>query len=187
MRPDRDKNRATFKIMLVHGYLLTQTGSNLYTQYLAREFCRLGHDVYLLSQDDKIMDYDFVEEYFKFNSSNSTVYRLGIRETKYVGKCIAYQPDIGQLLPVFVMDDYKGFIVKTFLDLDNKEINDYVSANLAAVKWLLSRKDIDIMQLNHGVIFPYIASRIAPGVRPPYMVVIHGSRSEEHTSELQSH
>jgi len=164
--------------MLVHGYLLSQTGSNLYTKYLARELCRAGNDVELLSQDDKVMDLDFVENSFRFTSGNGSVSLMKKQVTKYSGKCTAFQADIGGLLPVFVKDDYEGFKVKTFLELSGNELRGYLNANLTALKWLINNRDIDVMQLNHGVIFPYIASRIAPDIRPPCIIVIHGSGIE---------
>ena len=39
------------KILLWHGYLLSGTGSNIYTRALAREWSRAGHEVIVFAQD----------------------------------------------------------------------------------------------------------------------------------------
>ena len=39
------------RILLWHGYLLGGTGSNVYTQAIAREWSRAGHEVVVLSQE----------------------------------------------------------------------------------------------------------------------------------------
>ena len=39
------------RILVWHGYLLSGTGSNIYTQALVREWARAGHDVTVFSQE----------------------------------------------------------------------------------------------------------------------------------------
>ena len=38
------------RLVLWHGYLLEGTGSNIYTQHIARAWGRLGHDVVVVCQ-----------------------------------------------------------------------------------------------------------------------------------------
>lgn len=49
-------------ILVTHGYLLTGTGSNLYVRNLVREFCKAGHDVYLMCQETYPEQIDYVQE-----------------------------------------------------------------------------------------------------------------------------
>ena len=46
------------RISVWHGYLLADTGSNVYTRQLAREWSRAGHDVTVFSQDPDPTPYD---------------------------------------------------------------------------------------------------------------------------------
>ena len=39
------------RILLWHGYLLSGTGSNIYTRALAREWSRAGHEVVVVAQE----------------------------------------------------------------------------------------------------------------------------------------
>ena len=48
----------------------------------------------------------------------------GEQETSFPGRCVVYVPDIGDLLPVYVYDDYPGWRVKTFLDLTEEELDE---------------------------------------------------------------
>ena len=71
------------KIVLWHGYLLGGTGSNVYTRALAREWSRAGHEVVVLSQEPHPEQYD-------------------------LGGARHVRPEIGGVLPVFVLDRYEG-------------------------------------------------------------------------------
>ena len=55
------------------------------------------------------------------------------------GRLTVYTPDIGGLLPVYVADDYEGFEVKTFAELDDAELDRYLDANVAAVRDVVER------------------------------------------------
>ena len=69
------------RILLWHGYLLAGTGSNVYTQAIAREWARAGHDVTVFSQEPHPERFD-------------------------LGGARVVRPDVGGLLPVFVVDRY---------------------------------------------------------------------------------
>ena len=45
-------------LVLWHGYLLSGTGSNIYTQHVARAWGRLGHDVRVLCQEPHPQRFD---------------------------------------------------------------------------------------------------------------------------------
>ena len=71
------------RILLWHGYLLGGTGSNVYTRALAREWSRAGHDVVVVCQEPHPERYD-------------------------LGGAKVFRPNIGGLIPVFVLDRYEG-------------------------------------------------------------------------------
>lgn len=171
-------NSDALNILLWHGYLLSGTGSNIYVRNLARELCALGHTVHLFSQDAQAFDQEFVSGAWRFDGSNNGVIEIGVKETGYKGKCYSYQPDIGEILPVFVYDPYRGFSAKTFLDLTDSELESYVRSNISAVEWLLDRVNIDIFQANHAVMSPYLAAKTCVPRSIPYVVTIHGSDLE---------
>src|SRR5205085_2734112 len=72
------------RIVLWHGYLLSGTGSNIYTQAIAREWSRAGHEVVVVCQEPNPE---------RFDLAGAEVVR----------------PDLPEgLLPVFVVDRYEG-------------------------------------------------------------------------------
>src|ERR687892_2263668 len=94
------------KVLIVHGYLLRGTGSNIYNASLARALARPGHEVDLLCQE---RHWDAPE-----------------------GVTI-HNPDIGRVLPVYVADRYDGFDAKPYQDLTGGELEHYLAANVEAV------------------------------------------------------
>src|SRR5215211_1234174 len=97
------------KIILWHGYLLGGTGSNVYTRALAREWSRSGHEVVVFCQEPRPEDYD-------------------------LGSSEVVRPDVGEVLPVFVLDRYEGFDARLLPDLSAAERERYVAANAAALR-----------------------------------------------------
>jgi glycosyltransferase involved in cell wall biosynthesis len=134
------------KILLWHGYLLGGTGSNVYTRALAREWTRVGHDVTVLSQEPHPEQYD-------------------------LGGAEAVRPDVGGLLPVFVLDRYEGHEVKLVQDCSRAELDDWVERNAAAVR---ERLPADLVFANHVLLGGPVGA--ASGAR--YAVKAHGSELE---------
>ena len=114
------------RIVLWHGYLLSGTGSNVYTQALAREWARAGHDVTVLSQEPRPEQFDL---------AGAKVVR----------------PDIGGLLPVFVLDRYEGLEPKLLQDFTLAERERYVAANAEAVR---AELPADVVFVNHVLLGP---------------------------------
>jgi hypothetical protein len=79
------------RILLFHGYLLRGTGSNIYNANLARALAGLGHEVHLFCQDRAAQELEGVT---------------------------IHVPDIGRVLPVYVVDRYEGFDALPFPELD---------------------------------------------------------------------
>ena len=136
------------RVLLLHGYMLRGTGSNIYNVNLVRALARQGHEVHLLCQD---------------------------REVRPEG-VLVHNPDIGGLLPVYVKDPYPGFEVKAFPELTEAELDRYLDANVAAVRAVAEEAGgIDLALANHLVMGPAILARA--GVAP-FAAKIHGSALE---------
>jgi glycosyltransferase involved in cell wall biosynthesis len=134
------------KILLWHGYLLGGTGSNVYTRQVAREWSRLGHDVTVLSQEPHPEQYD-------------------------LGGARVVRPDVGGLLPTFVLDRYEGYEVKLLQDCTRAELDGWVEANAAALREALPA---DLVFCNHVLLGGAVGA--ASGAR--YAVKAHGSELE---------
>ena len=134
------------RIVLWHGYLLGGTGSNVYTRQLAREWSRAGHDVTVLSQEPAPEQYD-------------------------LGAAAVGRPDVGGLLPVFVLDRYEGYEVKLLQDCSRDELDGWVVANAAAIR---AHLPADVVFCNHVLLGGAVGA--ATGAR--YVVKAHGSELE---------
>ncbi|CAA9457528.1 MAG: Glycosyl transferase, group 1 [uncultured Rubrobacteraceae bacterium] len=161
------------QLLMTHGYMLSGSGSNVYVQNLCRGLVKVGHDVHLLCQEPEPLRYDFVNEHFA--ASGGGVEALGEQETPYEGSCAVYAPDIGDLLPVYVYDDYPGWRVKTFLDLEEEELDRYVAGNVAAVRAVLKLSGAEGVVTNHSVPGPEVARLALEGTGVPYTSIVHGS------------
>ena len=134
------------RILLWHGYLLGGTGSNVYTRSLAREWSRAGHDVTVLSQEPHPDRYD-------------------------LGGASAVRPDVGGLLPVFVLDRYEGYTVKLLQDCSRTELDAWVDANAAALR---ERLPADLVFTNHVL----LGGAVGAAAGAPFAVKAHGSELE---------
>ena len=161
------------RTIMTHGYMLSGTGSNIYVQSLCRALVNEGHDVHLLCQDPDPLSYDFVGKAATVDVGG--VEELGEQETPYQGRCVIYRPEIGDLLPVYVYDEYPGWRVKTFLDLTEGELDDYLKTNVEALKTVLGVSDAEAVITNHSVPGPLIARRALEGSDLPYVSIVHGS------------
>jgi glycosyltransferase involved in cell wall biosynthesis len=161
------------RLIVTHGYMLSGTGSNVYVQNLCRGLVREGHEVHLLCQEPKPLDYDFVDEHSTVDGED--IERQGEQETPYPGRCAVYRPEIGGLLPVYVYDDYPGWRVKTFLDLTDEEFENYTERNAEALHAVLEESGAEAVVTNHSVPGPLIARRALESTGVPYVSIVHGS------------
>src|SRR5438105_13321738 len=134
------------RILLWHGYLLGGTGSNVYTRAVAREWSRAGHEVVVFAQEPHPERYD-------------------------LGGAELVRPDIGGLLPVFVLDRYEGLEARRLPDLTPAEQERYVEANAAALR---AHLPADLVFANHVLLGGPVAA--ASGMRRA--VYAHGSELE---------
>jgi glycosyltransferase involved in cell wall biosynthesis len=110
------------RIFLWHGYLLSGTGSNVYTQAIARAWGRAGHEVTVFCQEPAPE---------RFDLAGAEVVR----------------PELpGGQLPVFVLDAYEGLEPRLLQELTPSELAEYVAANAAAIS---ERLPADLVFCNH--------------------------------------
>jgi glycosyltransferase involved in cell wall biosynthesis len=88
-----------------------------------------------------------------------------------------WKPDIGGLLPVYVPDRYEGVEARTYLEISDAQIEDYLARNVEAVRAICAVQPPDIALGNHLVMGPVVLAR-ALGDAVPYAVKIHGSALE---------
>jgi glycosyltransferase involved in cell wall biosynthesis len=158
------------RVLIFHGYLLRGTGSNVYNASLAQALAGQGHDVHLLCQDRHAAELDWVEAVGDWIDGRLEV--EAIRDAGGPGSVTVYRPDIGGLLPVYVLDRYEGFEVKTFPDLSDAELDRYLDANVAAVRDVVDAVGEPGAALaNHLIMGPAILARA--GLR--FAAKVHGS------------
>jgi glycosyltransferase involved in cell wall biosynthesis len=165
------------KILLWHGYLLTGSGSNVYTANLARSWRADGHDVLLVCQEAST-EFPFVDANVTFSADNSRIEGDELRMPAPSGRCVIARPDIGGLLPVYVYDDYPGFSVKRFVDLTDDELDDYTTRNIAAMATAIGWHEPDAIVTGHEVMGPKIALEACRRSSSDYVAKLHGSGLE---------
>jgi glycosyltransferase involved in cell wall biosynthesis len=109
------------RLIIWHGYLLSGTGSNVYTRSLAHAWSRMGHEVTVLCQEPEPSAYE-------------------------LGGARVLRPDVGRTLPVFVLDRYPDMEARLLSDLTQAERERFVDANAAAVR---EQGPADLLLTNH--------------------------------------
>jgi glycosyltransferase involved in cell wall biosynthesis len=165
------------RILVFHGYLLQGTGSNVYNARLAEALVGLGHEVHLLSQDRHAAEQPFVDAVGDWDRGMLHVRSVRAPPPSQRGRCTAYRPDIGALLPVYVADRYEGIEARTFARCSDEEVEHYVRSNVAAVSEVRALARPELALANHLVMGPVILAR-ALATEVPYAVKIHGSALE---------
>jgi glycosyltransferase involved in cell wall biosynthesis len=161
------------KVLIFHGYLLRGTGSNIYNASVASALARLGHEVHLLCQDRGAGDLPWVDRVGRWDEGELRVEPAGGGDGP--GTVTVYLPDIGGLLPVYVLDEYEGFRVKAFEELTDAELDAYLEANVAAVRAVAeSVGGVDAALANHLIMGPAILARA--GLQ--FAAKVHGSALE---------
>jgi glycosyltransferase involved in cell wall biosynthesis len=158
------------RVLIFHGYLLRGTGSNVYNASLAQALAGQGHEVHLLCQDRHAAELDWVDAAGDWDGGGLEVKE--IRDAGHPGSVTVYRPDIGGLLPVYVLDRYEGFEVKTFPDLSDAELDRYLDANVAAVRGVVAAAgDPQAALANHLIMGPAILARAGLS----FAIKVHGS------------
>ncbi len=166
------------KIILWHGYLLTGTGSNLYTKNVARVWRKQGHDVLLICQENHPEALDFVDSFGEFSADNTSFSTSPHDAEAAPGTCTIVRPSIGEILPVYVYDEYEGFVAKRFIDLTDAELATYTDRNVVALGTAIREFRPDVITTGHEVMGPFIAYRACRATQTTYSVKLHGSALE---------
>ena len=140
------------RLVLWHGYLLEGTGSNIYTQHVARAWGRLGHDVVVVCQEPR-------PERFALGPNVRVV-----------------RPDVGPLLPTFILDRYEGIEARHVADMTPAELELFVDRNAQAVA-AAHQGRADLVLANHVLMGGPVAARACAG-GTTHAVKIHGSELE---------
>lgn len=154
-------------LVLVHGYLLGGTGSNVYTANIAKSWKRQGHAVTVLCQDPFADRLDFVDEYIVGNDKIPS-------SAPKAGTIRVVVPDINGLLLVYWYDLYEGYEVKTMVNCTLDEIEANIKGTADGLKKVIAQ-GVDRILANHAILSPVITKRATEGTGIPYDVKIHGS------------
>jgi glycosyltransferase involved in cell wall biosynthesis len=142
------------RLVLWHGYLLSGTGSNIYTQHVARAWGRLGHDVRVICQEPHPEAFDL--------GPNVRILR----------------PDIGPLLPTFVLDRYEGVEARLVGEMTAAERDRYLAASAGSLAAELASQPADLVLANHAIMGGPVAAAGCAATSTPYAVKLHGSELE---------
>lgn len=165
-------------VLLLHGWLLERSGSNVYTSALAEHLKAAGHTVHIFCQERHPERLDFIDEAWVYDE---TCARTKVRAAPdgTPARCILHRPWIGDLLPVFNLDEYEGFsIVKRFVDMEQAEIDAYLDRNVAALERVVDAHPIDVAFANHVFPNPTLLERVKAKKGTPFVVFPHGSAIE---------
>src|SRR5437588_75755 len=152
------------RIVQWHGWLLEGSGSNVYTARVTERFRRDGHDVALLCQERHPERYAFVDAVGSVSAGGVS----GLTETGVppgAGRVSLLRPEIGRLLPVFVVDEYEG---------------------LAAARAVIGASE-DVLERAFDVV-PQARGRgwvVAPGVDPAFVPLPRSHALERAASALE--
>ncbi|MDQ3991576.1 MAG: hypothetical protein M3245_04610, partial [Actinomycetota bacterium] len=163
------------RIVLWHGWGLEGSGSNVYTARVAERYREQGHAVLLLCQEPHPRRVAAVDAFGDVGPGGVSA----LQETGAAGgsgRLILLRPQIGALLPVFVVDEYEGFQVRRFTDLTDDELEGYLARNEAALREAVAWHGADVVVAGHAVPGPAVARRALESVR--YIAKVHGSDIE---------
>jgi glycosyltransferase involved in cell wall biosynthesis len=172
-------------LVIWHGYLLGGTGSNIYSRYLARAWVAAGHHVVLMCQEPHPEQFEFVQTVERV-ADGALVDSVdlvaggadGARDAGQ-GSCRMVRTDIGQLLPVYLLDRYEGFSdVRRYVEMADDEIEAYCATYAEAMRWVIETYEPDGVILNHAVMGPAAMRDVLEAHGIPYAVKIHGSELE---------
>lgn len=161
------------RISLWHGWLLEGSGSNVYTARVAEELRRRGHDVLLLCQERRPERFAFVDAWGVVGPEGVRLRGDRADGAGSGGRVVLLRPAIGELLPVFVRDEYEGFEVRRFVELRDEELEAYLERNALALRAAHAWHRSEVVIAGHAVPGPAVARRALGAGR--YAAKTHGS------------
>jgi glycosyltransferase involved in cell wall biosynthesis len=163
------------RVLIWHGWLLEGSGSNVYAARMAEELTSAGHDVLLLCQEPHPDRYPWIDAWGTVGPAGPSEL-TGLRPSSGPGRCVLLRPEIGRLLPVFVVDEYEGFEVKRFVELTPEELDRYLLRNVEALRGAARWHRSELVIAGHAVPGAVVAKR-ALGMGG-YVAGVHGSEIE---------
>jgi glycosyltransferase involved in cell wall biosynthesis len=165
------------RILLWHGWLLEGSGSNVATARTAEVFRAQGHDVLLLCQERHPERFGWIDASGVVDGDGHGHLEPNSAAQPSPGRCVLLRPEIGSLLPVFVLDPYEGFdVVRRFVDLSEPELAAYLDRNVSALRTAAQWHRPDVAFTGHAVPGAAIGRRaLGPG---RYVAKVHGSDLE---------
>ncbi|HLM49570.1 MAG TPA: glycosyltransferase [Solirubrobacteraceae bacterium] len=164
------RNHGTVRFLVLHGYLLRGTGSNVYNAQLAPALARAGHEVHLLSQEPRPLALPWVDAEGTWDGGGG----LRVRARREPVRITAYRPPIGRMLPVYVADRYEGFDARPLAELTDAQVEDHLARTVAAVGDVAARVRPQGALANHLVLSPAALARAGLAAA----VKVHGSALE---------
>jgi glycosyltransferase involved in cell wall biosynthesis len=165
------------RILVWHGWLLEGSGSNVATARIVEVWRAAGHDVLLVCQERHPERYPWIDASGVLHPDGTSTLDTNRDASDARGRCVLLRPEIGTLLPVFVVDHYEGFEdVRPFVDLSDDELETYLRANVEAVRAAAAAHRPDVTFVGHGIPGAAIGRR-ALGAGS-YVAKIHGSDLE---------
>jgi glycosyltransferase involved in cell wall biosynthesis len=163
------------RVLLWHGWLLEGSGSNVYAAKTAEALRRAGHDVLLLCQDRHPERFSFIDAWGTIDAAGPSA--LKGQPDRPNGQVVVVRPEMGPLLPVFVIDEYEGFDrVVPFVDLTARELAGYLKRNVAALRAAVEWWRPEVAVMGHVIPGAVVGHRaIGPG---GYVAKVHGSDLE---------
>ncbi|MGH2736208.1 MAG: glycosyltransferase family 4 protein, partial [Actinomycetota bacterium] len=145
---------------------------------LARIYRRSGHDVLLICQERHAAQFSFVDAQGDFSADNRTIDLSPTGNEHARGRLRLARPSIGEVLPVYVYDEYEGFVAKRFVDLTDDELERYTSANIRALVTAIEEHQPEAIITGHEVMGPYIAREACRRTGTSFLAKLHGSALE---------
>jgi glycosyltransferase involved in cell wall biosynthesis len=165
------------RILVWHGWLLEGSGSNVATARIVEVWRAGGHDVLLVCQERHPERYPWIDAWGVLDRDDVSTIEPNPNASDAPGRCVLLRPEIGTLLPVFVVDHYEGFEdVRPFVDLAEDELETYLRANVEALRAAAAAHRPDVTFVGHGIPGAAIGRRsLGAG---SYVAKIHGSDLE---------
>jgi glycosyltransferase involved in cell wall biosynthesis len=174
-----DRTVKQMRILLWHGWLLEGTGSNIYAAKIAEVWARQGHELVVVSQQRPSPRFPFFDAW---GTAGPQRVAAGDGAATFDGRVVAVRPEIGALLPVFVLDEYEGFEAKRFVDLSDAELAVYLDRSVEALSAVAAWRPPDAVVAGHAMPGLVIARRaLGDGA---YVGKVHGS-DLEYAARLQ--
>jgi len=131
-----------------------------------------------MCQERHAGEFAFVDASGACNADNTGFELTATGHEQAIGRLRVLRPNIGEVLPVYVYDEYEGFTAKRFVDLSDEELERYTSANIRAMVTAIEEHQPEAIITGHEVMGPYIAREACRRTGTEYLAKLHGSALE---------